>query len=79
MLASDGFGPPGLAEVATRQAASRTDFQLSDPAFAADYPVAGEVLPLLSGEHLGAIFDRGLKVILDSIENDPSRSTPEAP
>jgi AcrR family transcriptional regulator len=68
----------GLAEVATREAASRSDFQLPDPAFLANHPIARETVPFLALPHLDGIFEKGLKVILDSIENDPARKTKSA-
>jgi AcrR family transcriptional regulator len=67
----------GMAEVATLEAARRTDFQLPNPDFLADYPTAREIVPLLALPYLEGIFENGLKVILDSIENDPSRARPE--
>ncbi len=30
-------------------------------------------MPLLSLPHLDGIFEKGLKAILDSVENDPTR------
>lgn len=68
----------GLAEVATLEAARRPDFQLPNPDFLADYPMAREIVPLLSLPHLNDIFEKGLKAILDSVENDPTRIRPEA-
>lgn len=65
----------GLAEVATRDAASRTDFQLTDPDFLAGYPGVRATIPFLALPYLDGIFEKGLKVILDSIENDPRRIT----
>jgi AcrR family transcriptional regulator len=67
----------GLAEVATLEAARRTDFQLPNPDFLADYPIASEIVPLLALPRLNDIFEKGLKVIFDSIENDPERVRPE--
>ena len=63
----------GLAEVATLEAARRKDFQLPNLDFLAEYPTAREVVPLLSLPHLDGIFEKGLKAILDSVENDPTR------
>jgi len=63
----------GMAEVATRDAAGRADFQLTNPDFHADYPLARQVLPHLALDELNGIFEKGLKAILDSIENDPAR------
>lgn len=68
----------GLAEVATREAARRADFQLPDPAFLAGHPIAGETVPFLALPYLDRIFEKGLKAILDSIENDPSRKPKSA-
>ena len=63
----------GMAEMATREAAGRGDFQLSDPDFLADHPLARQVVPHLALDQLNGIFEKGLKAILDSIENDPAR------
>jgi AcrR family transcriptional regulator len=63
----------GMAEMATREAARRSDFQLTDPDFLADYPLARQVVPHLALDELNSIFEKGLKAILDSIENDPTR------
>lgn len=63
----------GMAEMATREAARRSDFQLPDPDFLADYPWARQVVPHLALDELNSIFEKGLKAILDSIENDPTR------
>lgn len=64
----------GLAEVATLEAARRSDFQLPDPGFLSGYPVASETVPFLALPYLDGIFQSGLKVILDSIEDDPRRN-----
>ncbi|UFZ05057.1 TetR/AcrR family transcriptional regulator C-terminal domain-containing protein [Bradyrhizobium ontarionense] len=63
----------GMAEMATREATRRSDFQLPDPDFLADYPLARQVVPHLALDELNGIFEKGLKAILDSIENDPAR------
>jgi AcrR family transcriptional regulator len=68
----------GLAEVATREAARRADFQLPDPAFLAGHPIARETVPFLALPYLDGIFEKGLKAILDSIENDPARKPASA-
>jgi AcrR family transcriptional regulator len=58
----------GLAEVATIEAARRPDFQLPDPGFLKDFPLVAETVPFLAADRLDGIFEKGLKVILDSIE-----------
>lgn len=67
----------GMAEVATLEAARRMDFQLPNPDFLASHPLAREIVPLLALPYLDGIFEKGLKAILDSIENDPSRTRRE--
>jgi TetR/AcrR family tetracycline transcriptional repressor len=66
----------GLTEGATMEAGRRTDFHLQDPEFLQGYPVSGETVPHLALPNLPGIFDRGLRMILDFIEEEIERTRP---
>ncbi|MBL0374374.1 TetR/AcrR family transcriptional regulator C-terminal domain-containing protein [Rhizobium sp. KVB221] len=60
----------GLTEGATIEAERRTDFHLQDSGFLEGFPVSGETVAHLALPNLSGIFEKGLEVILDSIEDE---------
>lgn len=63
----------GMAQGATMEADRRTDFRLPDPEFLAGFPVARETVPHLSLSNLDSIFETGLGMILDFVEDEAER------
>lgn len=72
------LGGAGLVEAATREADRRPDFRLQDPEFLAGHPVSKETVPHLGLSNLDRIFETGLAMTLDFIEDEVSRATGRA-
>ena len=64
----------GLTEGAMMEAARRPDFQLQNPDFLRGYPVSSETVPHLDLPHLAGIFEKGLTMVLDFIEQEVERA-----
>jgi hypothetical protein len=58
-----------MAHAATRAAAARPDYRMTEADLLADSPLVASVLPHLQADRLEAIMDSGLDLILDGLEH----------